>query len=81
MMSVFCLLFLEEMIRAVFYGHLMFSIWHANRRASSLEDGSLVDRAAGEEIPAGVSPMPETSEAEVCALKTMSSNDLRACCV
>ena len=46
-----------------------------------LEDGSLVDRAAGEEIPAGVSPMPETSEAEVRALKTMSSNDLRACCV
>jgi quercetin dioxygenase-like cupin family protein len=46
-----------------------------------LEDGSLIDMAAGEVIPEGSRPMPETSIAEVDALQTLSSEELRACCI
>jgi quercetin dioxygenase-like cupin family protein len=46
-----------------------------------LEDGSLIDYAAGEAIPADASQMPETSKAQVRAMKTMTSEELRACCV
>jgi quercetin dioxygenase-like cupin family protein len=46
-----------------------------------LEDGSLIDMAAGEVIPDGRRPMPETSIAEVDALLTLSSEELRACCI
>jgi quercetin dioxygenase-like cupin family protein len=46
-----------------------------------LENGSLVDVAAGEAVPDDVAPMPRTSQAQVDALMSLCDTGLRACCV
>ena len=44
-----------------------------------LENGSLVDLAAGQEPPADVGPMPRTSPDQIAALTKVSSADLETC--
>ncbi|MEM8984571.1 MAG: cupin domain-containing protein [Pseudomonadota bacterium] len=46
-----------------------------------MEDGSLVDTANGESIPAGKKPMPATTDADVAALRRMSGDELNRCVV
>ena len=46
-----------------------------------LEDGTLVDIAAGETVPTDKKIMPETTPEQVAALKSFTTSDLRACCI
>lgn len=46
-----------------------------------LENGSLVDTAAGETVPNHVAPMPITDAATIAELQTLSVADLEACTV
>jgi quercetin dioxygenase-like cupin family protein len=43
-----------------------------------LENGSLVDTAAGQPLPAGAVPMPRTSAAQVAAMRVMTDADAAA---
>ena len=40
-----------------------------------LEDGALVDTAAGQTVPPGRNPMPKTSAAQVAAMRRMQNSD------
>lgn len=40
-----------------------------------LDDGSLVDTAAGQSLPDGATPMPRTSDAQVAAMRVMTNAD------
>lgn len=40
-----------------------------------LENGSLIDRGAGEATPAGIAPMPVTTREQIAAMRVMSSGD------
>jgi len=44
-----------------------------------LDDGMLIDTAKGEIVPAGKSPMPVTTEAQVADLKVFNHEQLEAC--
>lgn len=46
-----------------------------------LENGSLIDTAKGQSVPAGMKPMPRTSDEQVNALQRFSAAELRRCCV
>lgn len=46
-----------------------------------LEDGSLVDTTRGEEIPAGKTPMPETTQQDIDRLNRMTAEELGQCVV
>ncbi|MEM1263798.1 MAG: cupin domain-containing protein [Pseudomonadota bacterium] len=46
-----------------------------------LEDGSLVDTARGESIPAHKAPMPATTAADVAALRRLTVEELNGCVV
>jgi quercetin dioxygenase-like cupin family protein len=46
-----------------------------------LEDGTLVDIAAGETVPTDKKIMPETTPEQVAALKSFTTSDLRASCI
>jgi quercetin dioxygenase-like cupin family protein len=43
-----------------------------------MEDGSLVDTVAGQEVPADNRPMPRTSTAQVASLRKISSDELNS---
>lgn len=53
----------------------------ANHGLILLEDGSLVDTARGEEIPAGKKAMPATTAEEVANCRQLSAAELEACVV
>ncbi len=40
-----------------------------------LDTGALVDTAAGQSVPAGATPMPPTSDAEVAAMRVLTNDD------
>ncbi|MEM6545168.1 MAG: cupin domain-containing protein [Pseudomonadota bacterium] len=44
-----------------------------------LENGNLVDTTKGESVPAGMAPMPRTSEEQVSAARVMSLEEMLAC--
>ena len=46
-----------------------------------LEDGTLVDIAAGETVPSDKKIMPETTPEQAAALKQFTSSELQACCI
>ncbi|MEM9056161.1 MAG: cupin domain-containing protein [Pseudomonadota bacterium] len=46
-----------------------------------MEDGSLVDTARGEQVPAGKRPMPPTTPDDVAKLRRMTSAELAECVV
>jgi len=46
-----------------------------------LEDGTLVDIAAGETVPSDKKIMPETTPEQAAALKQFTASELQACCI
>ena len=44
-----------------------------------LENGGLVDRAKGQQMPQGVAPMPPTSAAQAARMRTLDAEGLAAC--
>ncbi len=46
-----------------------------------LENGALVDTAAGESVPNDIAPMPATNAEMIAQLKVLNSTDLEACVV
>lgn len=46
-----------------------------------LENGNLIDTSKGERVPDGIKTMRKTTQAQVAALQTFNSQELRDCCI